>query len=582
MSLSKEQQQFVEAKGKIILSACPGSGKTYALTQKIRHHLKDWQFTHKGIAALSFTNVASDEVKKQLTSMNCESYINSYPHFVGTIDSFFNQNIFLRFSYLLTKTSKKPKIILDDINFPFKYWRRECRQTGCVEEISTFRFGIDGNTYKNDKQIDCQTNYYGRPCDQYKKLLMKKGVYFQNDIATLCWHILEKYPDIAEIISSRYPVMLIDEAQDSSKEQMEVLKKIAKVNTDTFCMVGDPDQAIYQWRGASPDEFIALTHDNSWKVLYLNENRRSSQHICNATKQFSIQLDNSPPNIAVGEHQNFSKKPELIFYSLSCDNSYIYQYFQKKCEELEISKNQQSQAVLTRARVNKGTTINGLWKSVEIKNLAKACYHWHHGSRKKAYRLCEESLFMMLIADISEMPSSSIELEELLVVPYDIWKKTAQALLFSLPNEQLSLFEWCKQLLENLEKINYPLPFRKEHDLAKIIKVKTRDKNNPGFKTYPLISFFMEEVTADITYSTVHGVKGETFDAILLLVTSTKGQTLTPSLLVKGDLSEENMRIAYVAMTRPRKYLAVAMPLSKKTPKELARFPTALWEYVYL
>ena len=79
--------------------------------------------------------------------------------------------------------------------------------------------------------------------------------------------------------------------------------------------------------------------------------------------------------------------------------------------------------------------------------------------------------------------------------------------------------------------------------------------------------------------SSVHGVKGETFDATLLLVDSLTGKTITPAFLSKGDLDSELMRIAYVAMTRPRKILVVAVPKTK-SKQPMNRFPNHLWDFV--
>lgn len=110
-----------------------------------------------------------------------------------------------------------------------------------------------------------------------------------------------------------------------------------------------------------------------------------------------------------------------------------------------------------------------------------------------------------------------------------------------------------------------------------IIKIKSRDKKQPDFKEHRLIEYFEKRAETNYTLSSVHGVKGETFDATLLIVDSTRGaNTLTPAVLNSGNLNTELIRIAYVAMTRPRKLLVVSVPKTKTT---LSRFSTALWDY---
>ena len=79
--------------------------------------------------------------------------------------------------------------------------------------------------------------------------------------------------------------------------------------------------------------------------------------------------------------------------------------------------------------------------------------------------------------------------------------------------------------------------------------------------------------------TSVHGEKGKTFDATLLLVDALTGKTITPAFLSRGDLDSELMHIAYVAMTRPRKILVVAVPKTK-SKQATNRFPNQLWKFI--
>ena len=58
MELTKEQQDFLNTEGRIVLCAVPGSGKTFIVAKKLISYLKEWKYLHRGVAALSFTNVA--------------------------------------------------------------------------------------------------------------------------------------------------------------------------------------------------------------------------------------------------------------------------------------------------------------------------------------------------------------------------------------------------------------------------------------------------------------------------------------------------------------------------------------------
>lgn len=110
-----EQVEFLESSGKVVLHACPGSGKTTIVARKLANYLQCWNRPHQGIAVLSFTNVASDEIRHQATEMLPEGYCVDDPHFIGTLDSFIDNFIFLRFGYLLQKKPKRPVITSPDV-----------------------------------------------------------------------------------------------------------------------------------------------------------------------------------------------------------------------------------------------------------------------------------------------------------------------------------------------------------------------------------------------------------------------------------------------------------------------------------
>ena len=157
--------------------------------------------------------------------------------------------------------------------------------------------------------------------------------------------------------------------------------------------------------------------------------------------------------------------------------------------------------------------------------------------------------------------------------------------LTPLPKASSSLRDWKNLLTAKIEELveQGTISIHKSRNINDIIKLKTRIKVNR--KTYstefldnPLQIYFEKRTTKGTTFSSVHGVKGETFDATLFMIESNTGNTVTPSFLNSGRLDDELMRIAYVAMTRPRKLLVASIP-KQKSNNNLNRFPTELWDY---
>lgn len=582
MALSNEQQTFVKSEGKVVLCACPGSGKTFTVAHKLSSYLNFWEDKHKGIAVLSFTNVASLEIEKKIKQFMGSGASIKYPHFIGTIDSFLNQFVFLRYAYLLTEQQKRPCLSQRNIKINYKFWRKECHQNGCTKAIQDFRWSIDDQIYRNSKLVTCTKDYYGLPCDQYKNMLIRKGIFFQNDVPYIVYKILRKYPQIAKMLGIIFPIILLDEAQDTSKEQMAILDLIADAGVKTICLVGDPDQAIYEWRNATVSCFIDKINSQHWNTLYLTENRRSSQLICNATKLFSTILKDKETVKAVGDDMGFSQKPELLLIKKDTSKEIVMEYFFEKCISLGIEKTKENIAVLTRGKIHNNTEINNLWKSEEIELLARASYLFKYGSKKEAYNLCVKCLYLMLIGNPYEA-SHELKYEIENKISYETWRYICVQLLISLPPVILGVDEWVKKLKLVFENLAHSLDFVDGHSVDEVIKIKQSDKNNKDFKTIPVKMFFEKRQDEEVTISSIHGVKGETFEAILLYAPSIKGATITSSGITTGSLDSEHNRAAYVAMTRPRKYLAVVLQKpSKATDRHFDRFPKDSWDYIEL
>ncbi len=111
-TLSETQRKIVfEKEGKFTVRACPGSGKTYSVAARLAHLISDWKQEHQGIAVISFTNAAWQEIQRQINEhFQIESHIR-YPHFLGTIDSFINHYIFLPFGHLIMGCNKRPVLV---------------------------------------------------------------------------------------------------------------------------------------------------------------------------------------------------------------------------------------------------------------------------------------------------------------------------------------------------------------------------------------------------------------------------------------------------------------------------------------
>lgn len=579
MGITKEQQDFLDANGKIVLCACPGSGKTTIVARKFLKYQEEWDKAHSGIAVLSFTNVACEEIKNKIAEEDGNACVYDYPHFIGTVDSFIDNYVFLRFGYLFSCNHVRPKILIKaSATSTYQFWRNDCYQKGCISRIEQFKVLENRKTYYKEEKVVCEEKRGVIPCRSYIERMHRKNCYFQSEVPYQSSQLLKKHPDVAKAIVERFPVIIIDEAQDTSKEQMEIFELLVKAGLQKIILVGDPDQSIYEWRTAKRECFVDKINDPNWHTLYLTSNFRSSQLICNATKAFSETYHNRPANKSEAEHKDFPIKPILLLYDLNTQRGDLIPKFKSFCETNNIELNKS--AVVSRGRIGSKNHVENLWKNSQTEQIAEAAYNFLYGSRRTAFELLEKAIFSLTVKDLEDI-EISLESEVEKYVTYSDWKNAILQLLTSLPLATLALSDWiaeakkcvCDFVVSN--QIIKKLP----NSLKEIvIQIKQRDQNFPNFKQEILSSFFgNKEVHNNFTLSTIHGVKGESYDALMLVVESTRGATLTPKFLAEGDLTDEKMRIAYVAMTRPKKLLVVAMPKIKNFNE--ARFSRSDWDY---
>lgn len=577
-----EQNQFLECDGLVTLKACPGSGKTFVVAEKIRRLLSSWKKSHCGVATLSFTNVASEEILQRVN----EGHPLDYPHYVGTLDAFLNEYVVLPFGHLFD-FDKRPTIDVGYSRNIVVRWRPECHK-GCCDNLTQFHYKWDYNSQRlilvrNSNAISCTRkivngNPYMLPCEDYKNRLWKNGILNQQDVPAIALCLFHAIPDIANAIVRRFPVVLLDEAQDTSEEQMQVIDKLVEYGLKKCYLIGDSDQAIYGWRNASSKSFDEKQSDPLWKALFLTLNFRSSQLICNA---ISIFTNCQSIIVADGPDKDCAIKPLLIVFNPEKDDCYdsLKNYFKEKCSNCGIVLSNENVAVLTRKNHRK--QIDKLWKSLVGNFFADASVEWSLGHRKHAIEKCQKAMFELLFEDSSLLNESDVVVKRQAVFSDKEWLEMTGKFISMFPSTDLPISDWINSFVSQVDSYLACLKISKNpncvFDSGNMIK--TRDKNFSDFKQWPLKNFYSQmNLDSECLESTVHGVKGCTFDATMLIVEATKGSTLTTSLMTKGPLDNENMRIAYVGMSRPRKFLCVALPKTKNM--DLTRFPKEIWDVV--
>lgn len=567
--LTELQKEIVNSSGKVVVKACPGSGKTYTVAHKLKKKVEFWKNKYSGIAVLSFTNVACMEIKNKYKEINAGLEL-SYPHFIGTFDSFIYKYIFAIFGTLINKT--KGSLIVDNsdliVSMKNRFWKRECHQNLC----NPYTFYIENGQIHdlNNKVKNCTIN--NKPCERLKKECGRMGYYNYEDVLCICISILKQRKDILNLLVRRFPMVILDEAQDISKKQMELLELLIDNGLSNMMLIGDPDQAIYEWRSANPEVFLNKFNSEEWTSITLNENFRSSQNICNATYYFSTLETNSN---SLSKYKDFSQKPILVKYNIKQIDR-LLEFYINTCKENKLLDSTQI-VILNRSKAflsNDYSNIKDLWKNDLATLLSKNVKYKLEKDFSNLYKYSEKVLYYLLTGcDIN----SNINYESIFdIMDETQWKRKIIELCSKLKEKDISLTKWLSETEILLKEL-----LKEYKELLKVeikLLIKRSDRKLKDFKTHNIDEFFNIN---DLKYvvSTIHGVKGCTFDAVLLIVN--QNGKMTSNVINLYPLGSEEIRNAYVAMTRPRKLLMVAIPDTVKD-KDLRRFPADLWDYKYL
>ena len=546
-SLSDKQREIVfDKSGKFVVRACPGSGKTYCVSARLARLILDWRKEYEGIAAVSFTNVAWQEIEKKYSEEFQVGDRISFPHFLGTIDSFINRFIFLPYGHLILKCKGRPTLVGE----PHGIWTGKYFSDSLFDNIS---YKIDGTLYAINERIMPQNWLNNAAIVRSKKNINKGGYTTQSDANYFAMKILEGFPQIAKAIALRFPYLIVDEAQDTSDIQMRIIDLLIENGLNQVMLVGDPDQAIFEWNDARPD--LLNQKFNAWEnSVVLNESRRSSQLICNFT--FNVSSLEEASSAVSEEVKDFAYEPKVILYDNNLPQ--LVADFIAECEQNGIVATEESVAVIYRSK-NLINDITGIpevpynsspWSTHDnyTKDFAKGKFLYDNGDFKGGFKAIEKAI----LKQVGNLPFCSEETIEEMIKKIGFVKFKSQVFGFinSLPKADTTLGNWITAtnttLTEN--KINFQLSI-----------------NNAG-ANYSFNQVFLNEIEkiTDRNYrlGTVHSVKGETFDATLLIL-KTKGIGKVYKTILKENISisdSEELRIAYVGMTRPRKILVIAVP----------------------
>jgi superfamily I DNA/RNA helicase len=565
-ALTEKQKEVVfEKAGLFVVKACPGSGKTLTVAARLHRLFTEWKHPHAGIAAMSFTNTAWREVESYLANNCGVSVPVGYPHFLGTIDSFLNRFIFLPFGHRVLGCGTRPELTgppHDDYEpiGRWLYWQHgECNRYSC--RLNDFTYDASGqlvNYAPHSHFSNCQSNH--SRCTALKATFLSAGYATQADANYFAMKLLKDIPEIARALARRFPVIIVDEAQDSSGIQMRIIECLMQAGVAEVMLAGDPYQAIYEWRQAEPQLFEGKFTEWEGNCVWLSENWRSTQSICD----LACRLANSSKPITAKNQEvaSYDASPLLYGYGNEAELPGLLAAFRQHCSAKGIDGNEIS--VLTRSREFVNSIIPGTlprsgltpWRNGDVltRQIVFAKYLFDRDDFRGALMKLEIAAYTHLSGRSAHRRKDVLEYAR--SVGFAAWRGHLFRLLSDLPESTGTVSAWLRGANAVLSQQG-PL---KDHTLE--IK-RDRQPNIYSALTFEdIFSPPVREAEAAIaTAGTVHSVKGRSLEAVFLALKSRGAVGRNYVNLLGSDLlREEELRIVYVAATRARKALAIAVP----------------------
>lgn len=301
----ESQRVFLGSTVSCNVQAAPGNGKTTLLVAKLSLLSRNWTSRSEGVCVISHTNAARIEVEKRLSSHASSAAFLNYPHFIGTVTAFIDRYLALPYLRGLGWPIKR----IDDAVFAAvansriasrPYLRSIARhQPKNVENwVSNLEFAPNFNFTPGAvpqriavRQLPRQPNSgrdSGRELEEIKASTTRDGYYRFGDMIALASRALDECPSLVQHVRARFPLVILDEAQDTHGAQLALLQRLFGPGAGdvAFQLLGDQNQTLY--------EDSSLTPTDHWQpgaaAIPLNETRRFGAPIAGFASRLTVRM----------------------------------------------------------------------------------------------------------------------------------------------------------------------------------------------------------------------------------------------------------------------------------------------------
>src|SRR5438128_161471 len=287
--LNEQQREAVTSTdGPLLVLAGAGSGKTRVIAYRIAYLIAERGIWPRNLLAVTFTNKAAEEMRNRVNKILAGLELGSVP-LISTFHSLcvrvlrrdieaLNAGYSRSFTiYDQDDTVRLTRNCLRDLGLDDKQLAPRSVQAAISAAKNR---GEDAESYTARAQfIDERRASLARVFQLYEERLHKNNALDFDDLLIKAVRLLRDVAEVRERYNDRFRYLLVDEYQDTNQLQFALIRLLTEWQQN-ICVVGDPDQSIYRWRGADIKNILQFEeHFPSAKVIRLEENYRSTQNI---------------------------------------------------------------------------------------------------------------------------------------------------------------------------------------------------------------------------------------------------------------------------------------------------------------
>jgi DNA helicase-2/ATP-dependent DNA helicase PcrA len=570
--LNEEQRAAVDAKGDVLLLACPGSGKTRTLVHKVASELQKVHSHREFVVALTYTHAAADEIRERVESMG----VDTSQLWIGTIHSFCMSWILKPYHVYHPEIASGFDVI--DIHDSELLFNEIAPNHPPLKTHYDCKYFASSTGFEFDKHLPAR--FQGplrRALAAYHARLAAKNQIDFEMLLKYSYDLIHLHKQLAPRLSKMIRLIAVDEYQDTRDVQYEIISAVARArgSTTQLFIVGDPNQAIYGSLGgvAMDADEIGAAAKRKVSTLRLRNNYRSSQSIVDYYSPFAV---NPVGVVAVGSDRDYSSEVVSdVIVSKEQLASRVAELISYSVEALGVNPSEicvvaprwTQLASMTRSLVHRlpqyqfngpgltpfGQNVDNFWYKVARLGLTTASPELFARRLRWAQEVVDEF-------DAQGCVSGALTARELLRVSNGISAtKTSGSAYLEDYFAQLcvavgAVIGFASELSDQRDSF-----FRRMADRVRSIK------SGEGVDIDDYVTFTRAfSPKSGVTISTIHGVKGAEFDTVIAfsLIEGFVPHYSEP----KAQKMESAMKLLYVTASRARKHLYMISETGRGQP----------------